>query len=62
MSNLSHCLKSHVAHSAHLFITLQMLRDVNHVVDSSIGITTGLVFCGLVGHARRHEYTSAAPT
>ena len=25
--------------------------------NESIGITTGLAFCGVVGHKDRHEYT-----
>lgn len=23
----------------------------------SIGVTTGMAFCGVVGHPKRHEYT-----
>lgn len=25
--------------------------------QSSIGVTTGILFCGVVGHPQRHEYT-----
>ena len=26
----------------------------------SIGVTTGSIFCGVVGHLHRHEYTGNA--
>lgn len=34
--------------------TLKKNKNLTHV---SIGVTTGPVFCGVVGHEERHEYT-----
>ena len=28
-----------------------------HLQHYSVGVTTGVAFCGVVGHPQRHEYT-----
>ena len=32
-------------------------RDLSSVILASFGVTTGPVFCGVIGHEERHEYT-----
>ncbi|KAJ8028262.1 Adenylate cyclase type 10 [Holothuria leucospilota] len=42
----------------------QIRKNVNALVEVkqvSIGVTTGKVFCGVVGHPERHEYTVIGP-
>ncbi|XP_057290575.1 adenylate cyclase type 10-like isoform X2 [Hydractinia symbiolongicarpus] len=38
----------------HIFDSLHAIQEI---VNESIGVTTGLAFCGVVGHKDRHEYT-----
>ena len=38
----------------HLKVDLDLLEKVQ---KTSIGVTTGSTFCGVVGHNHRHEYT-----
>lgn len=33
------------------------LHAISEICNESIGVTTGLAFCGVVGHKDRHEYT-----
>ncbi|XP_071786776.1 adenylate cyclase type 10-like [Asterias amurensis] len=37
------------------------LNDMIEVRQISVGVTTGKVFCGVVGHPERHEYTVIGP-
>lgn len=38
----------------YIFESLHALQEIS---NESIGVTTGLAFCGVVGHKDRHEYT-----
>ena len=40
------------AHS--IYESLHAMQEISH---ESIGVTTGMAFCGVVGHKNRHEYT-----
>lgn len=37
------------------------LASISNLRETSIGITTGLTYCGVVGHPHRHEYTVIGP-
>ncbi|XP_071950991.1 adenylate cyclase type 10-like isoform X2 [Antedon mediterranea] len=39
----------------------QSLKIMSTIKQVSIGVTTGKVFCGVVGHPSRHEYTVIGP-
>ena len=39
----------------HIFIELRELSTL--IKQTSIGVTTGLTYCGVLGHNHRHEYT-----
>jgi len=38
----------------HIYDTLHAVAEIS---NESIGVTTGLAFCGVIGHKNRHEYT-----
>ena len=42
-----------------LVTSLEPILEMNRLIPQgvSIGVTTGLCFCGVVGHDERHEYT-----
>ncbi|XP_022079570.1 adenylate cyclase type 10-like isoform X2 [Acanthaster planci] len=40
---------------------IMTLNDMIEVRQVSVGVTTGKVFCGVVGHPERHEYTVIGP-
>ncbi|XP_072039870.1 adenylate cyclase type 10-like [Amphiura filiformis] len=51
-----------VVHALHC--SGQIRRNINSLPEVkavSIGVTTGKVFCGVVGHPERHEYTVIGP-
>lgn len=41
-----------------LAIRSQLLEVDNCVADISIAVTSGVMYCGVVGHPQRHEYTT----
>ncbi len=53
-------------HAKHEDEATRALRAARHIYNQlgeldlecfSIGVTTGVAFCGVVGHPQRHEYT-----